>query len=262
MSEKIVKVTNGKVVNYKISATGYKTIYGSQLITADTTISKNMITESDPNGVYSLGDRIGNMASFVGYFNSINPDDNSTQKYAVFVLDAAYRGRASYVGNLGTYSGLPLPNNSSVNSTESATYNGDVMYQTYTTSQLQNSAFALCRQYSVVLGGQTYYAQFPNINELSMIAGENGTAGEDFRESLDDLDPTLTSYSNNSLKSWNIAGTSNNMIIASTLGHPDSYNTQKCWYCYTGINVTKSLYNETPLYQTYGVIPVFEIPVE
>ena len=263
MSSKTVKVTSGKVLNYKISASGYKTIYGSKVVTANSTINHTLVPESSSNGVYSLGDRIGNMASFVGYFNSINPDTQVAQKYAVFVLDAAYRGKRYWARNSSIPgSSVPLPeyNNSenALNSTESATYNTDLMYNTFSSSQLADSSFELCRNVSVVLDGITYYGQMPNLKELTLIAGESGDSGLAHRQFLDNLDPTLTSYPNNSLVSLNMENNSSGRVFASTWYSGYSGNT----WCLIKGNYNIISFEYIAYYGQYGVIPVFEIPVE
>lgn len=249
MSEKIVKVTNGKVLNYKISASGYKTVYGSKVVTANSTINHTLVPESSQNGVYSLGDRIGNMASFVGYFNSINPDDNSSQKYAVFVLDAAYRKRENRWGNNSKFSGddVTLPQyangTAALAATESAEYNENLMYSKFTIDQLSDSAFAFCRSKSVVLDEVTYYAHLPNIAELKMIY--------DNRSQLDSFDPTASSYSSVSFSTWDFA----NSVIWSSTWSNSGY---QAW--------SYQNYNSNPYtmayYSTGGIVPVFEIPVE
>lgn len=261
MSEKIVKVTNGKVLNYKISASGYKTIYGSKVVTANSTISHNLVSESSQNGVYSLGDRIGNMASFVGYFNSIKPDDNSTQKYAVFVLDAAYRTRTAYIQWDADINKVPLTAHSTSSDaladTASATYNGDMMASAYTTAELHDCAFLLCRQFSVVLGGKTYYAQFPNLAEMAMIFGEDGNSGKQQRAFLDSLDPTLSGLSGYwSLEDWCFSSDQNNKRTWSSTW----CGSQKAWFLSNNYN--NKAYDVLGYSNGCGVIPVFEIPVE
>lgn len=242
MSEKIVKVTNGKILNYKISASGYKTIYGSKLITADTSISKNMITEESAEGVYSLGDRIGGIASFVCYFNSTNRETNVDTKYAVFVLDAKYRG-AYYALASSSIPDFPSYNNSSaaLNSTDSATYNTNFALE----SGITVPAFTFARN-AATLTSLNIPSQLPNCYEAVQIWAN--------RAYLDSIDPTLSDYSTNSLERWNCGNDSTSVkagvwtasawpvTSSGQVGFNDPY--------YNNINYQKS------------VIPVFEIPVE
>lgn len=238
MSSKTVKITNGKILNYKISAPNYKTIYGSQLITADGTITKNMIPDTSADGVYSLGDRIGNIATFVCYFNSTNPETLADQKYAVFVLDAKYRTRARYYNSGVVWGDVPANNN-----TVSGTYN-----TTYICSvnNVGNPPFFWDARNAatIILDGVTYQSQLPNIAETQAIFTN--------KSSLDEYDPTLGDYSNNSLSSWNMEGNSGSKV----------YTCNKGSYYYT-IIINNSGGTDTissgDSYQ--GVVPVFEIPV-
>lgn len=252
-STKTVKVTNGKIVNYTITAPGYKTINGSQLITADTAINKNMIAETDPNGVYSLGDRIGGIASFVCYFNSTNPETNVDTKYAVFVLDAQYRN-ASKLGCPNTYQNLMPQYTFSDMATaltrkESATWNTNTIINGVSAYSETCPAFTLCRQVSVTLGGQTYQGQLPNMYELYQIWQNKAT--------LDTLDPTLASYSSKSLTSWNMGSgyaicLQSQFEVRSDLG--SSY--------ILALNSSGTAEYAEIAGSLRGVIPVFEIPVE
>lgn len=247
MSSKTVKITNGKILNYKISAPNYKTIYGSKLITADSTISHNMIAESDPNGVYSLGDRIANMATFVCYFNSINPDTSAQQTYAVFVLDAAYRSNniRCFPGS-GNY--LPLHEYNALTATESATYNMNVISNGYDIASFP--AFKMCQD--IVLPNLNITAKLPNAYELKQIWGGDRSSSDAlaFRQSLDALDPTLSDYTSKALANWNSGY--NTYIWASTQYQTDRFS------CIRQNGTVTYEYSSTEL----GAIPVFEIPVE
>lgn len=245
-TNKIVKITNGKILNYKISAPNYKTIYGSQLITADTTINRNMVAEVDPNGVYSLGDRIGDIASFVCYFNSTNPETNVDTKYAVFVLDAKYRTRTT----LGTFGSLTYYDNgnlqTAIDRTISATYNNNTIINSATTS---TPAVTHCRQFSITLGGNVYQAQLPNMNELYNI-WQN-------RTQLDTFDPTVSDYTSISLTNWGGSGE-----------YPVSFCSNYESPSHVGNSYTMALSSSGDIAYisisggVRGVVPVFEIPVE
>lgn len=242
MSEKIVKITNGKILNYKISASGYKTIYGSQVISSDTTINKEMIAENDPNGVYSLGDRIGGIASFVCYFNSTNPETNVDQKYAVFVLDAKYRNN-NLQWAVSNSVVLPLYTTSNVlTSTDSATYNTSTVLNNNTPSNYP--AFNFARN-AATLAELNIQSQLPNAYELKQIF--------DNRVFLDTVDPTLTDYSSLSLTSW-IGGTENRCWSSNQIE-----NYRACVVTNDGSVSSNWSGFEADL---GGVIPVLEIPVE
>ena len=251
-TNKTVKITNGKILNYKISAPNYKTIYGSQLITADTTINRNMIAEVDPNGVYSLGDRIGDIASFVCYFNSTNPETNVNTKYAVFVLDAKYRGLAQ-LGGANAYQNL-MPRYyftdiaTALTRKESATWNTDTIINGAPTYSETCPAFTLCRQVSININGQIYQGQLPNMYELYQIRAN--------KETLDTFDPTLSDYPNNSLSDWNMGSTSNYTYVLQSQYEIPNNNPANIEL------LTKTGTTYTALTSDWGVVPVFEIPVE
>jgi len=246
MSSKIVKVTNGKILNYTIKANGYKTINGSQLITADTTISKNMVTEVDPNGVYSVGDRLGGIASFVCYFNSTDPDNNTDQKYAVFVLDASYRVLSTKWAtstNPGDFLPQYTNNALALEAKESATYNTNLMLNNVSSATIP--AFTTASNASTVtVNGVTYSSQLPNIYELNEI-NTNKTA-------LDTADPTVSDYSANSLATICTSG-----IWSSTFrGKLSGTSNRGAFY------ISNSAVGSTNVTGTFAIAPVFEIPVE
>lgn len=263
MSEKIVKVTNGKILNYKISASGYKTIYGSKLISANTTINKNMIAESDPNGVYSLGDRIGNIATFVCYFNSTNPETLVDQKYAVFVLDAKYRkGSYTMCGGdtiIGTpiYNSITVADNKVTNVVTSATYSTDYVINHYNPDgNFPFQPYYYARA-AATLPSLNIQSQLPNVAELKEIWNN--------REFLDSIDPTLQDYPNNSLVSWRINGDANYRVWSSTEGYNTvDYITNPTWGVVSNGDVVAIYKNyDSHSYGGYnGVIPVFEVPVD
>lgn len=263
MSSKTVKITNGKIINYTISADGYKTINGSKLITNDDSININMIAETDPNGVYSLGDRIGGIASFAGYFNGINPDTNINQTYAIFVLDAKYRGHTNWVSSSYAdpyITGLPRYDTEvkAQAATDPATWTNDFLLQNASTAGGTIYAINFARNYKITINGQIYSSQLPNANELSTIF--------DNRVALDTFDPTVSDYPNNSLTTWsNYSGYFNYSARTCTIG-----NQYGAWMLGTSgsggtRNKTWSLSGHRPSDASWAydlqIIPVFEIPV-
>lgn len=236
MSEKIVKVTNGKILNYKISASGYKTIYGSKLISANTNITHNMIAENDPNGVYSLGDRIGNIASFVCYYT-----DENNNKYAVFVLDAQYRSYGGLSNGDVWAQDTGLPNYSS--SDDFINLSGNPLSATYCSNYITTSysaeefpGFAWCN--NIILASLNITAKVPNPYELKQIY--------DNKTTLDSIDPTVSDYSSKAL----------NTVLSSA------------WTCYENNNyyfwffANGGFGSGDPKYYEKNIVPVFEIPVE
>lgn len=207
-----------------------------------------------------VGDRL-DKATYVGTFNAEDPNA-PTQSYAIFVLDAAYRGKRTWgdiEGSILSYEQpIPLPvystGQDALDATESATWNGNTMYGYYSTSQLENSAFDFCRNNSVSVNGVSYNAQLPNLKELDIIAGDN-TA---FRQLLDSFDPTVSEYPNNSLENWNIEGTSDNYVLSSDAS-VDDYG-RRIWTLQISSG-NKNFGNPRVRTDAYGVIPIFEIPI-
>lgn len=235
MSSKTVKITNGKILNYKISAPNYKTIYGSQLITADGTITKNMVPETSADGVYSLGDRIGNIASFVCYYT-----DEDNHKYAVFVVDAKYRsyGGLSNGDVWAQDTGLPNYDSSTYfkdlsGNPLSATYCSNYIATSYSTTEFPG--FAWCN--NIILASLNITAKVPNPYELKQIY--------DNRTILDNIDPTVSDYSSKAL----------NTVLSSA------------WTCYENNMYYFWFFSNDgfgsgdPKYYDKNIVPVFEIPV-
>lgn len=258
MSSKIVKITNGKIVNYTISADGYKTIHGSELITADTTINKNMILDNDPNGVYSLGDRIGNCATFVCYFNSTDPNTGLDKTYAVFVLDAKYRTTANWGGGV-PLTGIPTYN-PPYNVLQSATWLNDALLENARQANIAPGTLNVCRRYSIVVGGQRIEAQLPNAKELLEIYGSDPSVSLQHRQFIDSKDPTVNDY-----PSFSIANCYNNNTWTSTVMQNGNNTGAWCSNIYYGA-LNWSWHGQREHDATWNrvwqVIPVFEIPVE
>lgn len=248
MSSKTVKITNGKILNYTIFADGYKTVNGSKLITSNDPININMLPSTSANGIYSLGDRLGGIASFAFYFNATNPETNVDTTYAVFVSDAQYRAKKAFYYTSGSLNpNLPIYNtdNAAKEAPDSATFNTNHWVAMSNYSATNYPAVAFARELSITVGNETYYGQIPSLKELISIKA--------VAKNIDDNDPTLSSYSSNSLETWNIGGNSSSAVWSSTL-----YGQTSAGNYYVGSGGTV-----TPAYFTgqYGVVPIFEIPV-
>lgn len=254
---KTVNVTTGKVLHYTIKKAGYKPVSGSKLITDSETINVNMIPESSSDGVYTFGDRIGGVASFFGYFDSVNPNTQATQKYACFVLDAQYRTSGKIWYNSSTppsQTVIPRYGSSAeaLAATESATYNTQAIIDALSPVSGRNyEAFYWARNPNgqsliISVDGNSYVPQLPNIKEVSMIYN--------FKSQLDALDPTLSSYSSMSLDSWTFTngGVWGSTAISFQHYGPGSYDR------YGEVN---NWYGRQASDYKFGVVPVFEIPV-
>jgi len=253
---KTVNVTTGKVLHYTIKKDGFKPVTGSKLITGNETININMVSSESTDGAYVFGDRLGGVATFVGYFDSVDPNTQATQKYAYFVLDAQYRNSYKNVAYEGSAPwNVPLYNSveNALNAKESATYMTNWVYDNFGSS-IGTDAYALWyyarnpngQSLIVNVDGVPYSPQVPNFYELNQIF-ENRTA-------LDAQDPTATTYPDLSLTNWPRGDAG---YTASSTGWT---NWQELAYAMWGINSSGSK-NSVDLGWRSGVIPVFEIPV-
>lgn len=255
-TSKTVNVTTGKVLNYTVSKTGYKTVHGSKLITGNMlgadAITVNMVPSEATTGTYVFGDRIGGVASFYMYFDSINPDTQVAQKYAVFVLDAAYRWHGAWNGGVSDWVTMATDSNTALNSTESATYRcGKILdHVTPTSGSYQPIYYAMNpngQSLIITVGGVNYQAVVPNAKELLTMW--------QYRTQLDAIDPTLAAGTGTlSLTNW--YGIDGNYGVWTCM----SYNSERGW------NINK--YGNVGEYIAYydyrfdlGSFPVFEIPV-
>lgn len=161
-TSKTVNVTTGKILNYQITKEGYKPVTGSIYVDSDKVINVNMISTSSSNEVYTLGDRILGMASFVCYYkpggeydtkpistalisqtvgngltnigvkkgifeNQINPNDNKTGRIETYEFeydgsDWIFDGNAVNLGDYGIF----------YNTISSTISSGDKLEITYT----------------------------------------------------------------------------------------------------------------------------------
>lgn len=190
-------------------------------------------------------DRVDGKATVAGFWTN-----GDGQRYAVCVADAAYRG-VGHWGNFDGDVGLPYYNSSTLalNAQESATYNTDIILA----SQYASSATAciFVRNISAIaIDGKTFQGQLPNISEILMIYNDKDT--------LDTYDTTLTEYPDNSLSSWNIGGSSSYRVWSST--RISSYEDWILFYMYWSSRY--SIDNAVQHNSTYGIIPIFEIPVD
>lgn len=258
MSSKTTKVTNGKILNYKITAPGYKTIYGSTCVESDLTIQKEMVPATSADGVYTIGDRLGDIASFVCYFNGADPDTQVAQKYAVFLLDAKYRSntKLSNTFNDGRYASAPycLPNcyinyddrTAPMIDTHTSTWSTTCVLNTYEPGAFPG--FDVARNAATItLNGTVYQSQLANAYECYYAWY--------YRIQLDAVDPTVSSYSQFALTPW---GFGSGYVWSATRADGN----QMMWVVDTSGNVRIMGPGHGPtLDAACGNLPVFEIPV-
>lgn len=186
-------------------------------------------------------DRVDGKATVAGFWT-----DGNGQRYAVCVVDAAYRSGSKYWSI--TAVDTSLPNYKSLEAVlaagESGTWNTDTILNNYTPSDYP--AFNVARNACTVsVDGQTFESCLLNAAELLMINTD--------RAALDTYDTTLTEYPNNSLSGWNIEGNSGGYCWTS-----NEFNDDSAWQKPIG----KPWGNGNKYNNNIGVIPVIEIPVD
>lgn len=267
---KTVNVTTGKVLHYTIKKDGFKPVTGSKLITGNETININMVSTESSDGAYVFGDRIGGVATFVGYFDSVDPNTQATQKYAYFVLDAKYRTKSLLFGRYYS-SDLPLPKYNVGDgqgtsfpfigdSKESATYNTRTivdflnekgLYDNEYWTAIKNTINPNGQSIIVTVDGVPYSPVMPNAPELLQICNN--------QVALDLADPTAEEYPNNKLTNWQIGTTDNYdyFVTSSNAGWRYDFRPGVGGY----YQQTSGNYKNTDANGYFSTCPIFEIPV-
>lgn len=238
-------VSGGQVIN--ITGTT-----GSESLTVDDVmiaVNKGWTVAGGPQPIpdWQVGDRLDGKATFVGYFDSVNPDDSSTQRYAFFALDGNYRAGKTGLTEYGiTFNNL-LPthdyNTSFIGQhlseiTESATYSMSVVKTLGINSY---PAFKAADNISVSFNGTTYTAVVPNLVEVKAIW--------DNRATIDSVDPSGV----RTLATWGMwdGESSYDRVISTTIR-----NSQGAFQYNSGGN-----FAENHFYAQFGFVPIIEIPV-
>lgn len=196
--------------------------------------------EPTPGGtILHQYDRVDNKATVAGFWT-----DGNGQRYAVCVVDAQYRSWGQMWSESDEDTLLPNYSSSSeaLASGESGTYNTDTILNNYTATDYE--AFNVARNAcTVTVDNKTFTSCLPNLKELDMLYQDRNT--------LDTYDPTLSSYSQNSLSSWNIGGNSYYICWSSTEAKLNA-----------GWSLESGSLKKYTKYYAFGVIPVIEIPVD
>lgn len=243
---KIVKVSQGKVVDYSVKKDGFKPVIGSSLITSDKTINVKMVSTTSSTSAYNFGDRIGDIATVVGDYT----DDNG-QTYTFAVLDAKYMGVKQWYKDDPTSEAFGLrvvdfPPES--NSHDSATYNTNVILSRDDASDFQ--AFNFAHSTRLDIGGATYYSQLPNAYEVRQIYN--------MRNEIYDVDPTKNDFPDYNLSTWTFKNGSEERNCVWTSSIKES-----------GLYYRPHLLMQNGVWNTdggasrnyyWGVTPIFEIP--
>ena len=193
---------------------------------------------------WQVGDRLDNKASFVGYFDSINPNTQTSQRYAVFALDAVYRSLTVKFCGLGSSGNFTPSYSSAANARgakESATYNTDYMLTANNSNLELLQGYTSARQATTVsYKGVTYNAQTPNFVEIELI--------KNYYTTLDTKDPTITDNPTKTLDAMLTAGIWSSTLYYST--YLNSFYVKKTTATYARASNNY-----------YGIVPVIEIPV-
>jgi len=241
MATKTVKVTNGKILNYKMSAPNYKPLESDVLIQGDTTVTRTMLPLIDPNNFYVVGDRLADKASFVGYYITVDPNTNIETRNAIFILDAKYRTFNVWWSGGSFVSPLIDMSDTTAQSTKiSSTYLTNLAVSVIPTDN--NSAPVYARAAATVqYNGVTYQSQLPTVPALKMIVAKS--------QLLEKSDPTISSYADKKI-------TASNTFWSSCVR---AYNGGQAWVVsYSGSVSNKNFYYGQGALLT---VPIFEIPI-
>ena len=188
-------------------------------------------------------DRVDGKATVAGFWT-----DGNGQRYAVCVVDAAYRISRAYPNTQWAVSSgdTQLTNytywENALNCTESGTWNTDTILNNYTPSNYP--AFNAARNAtSATIDNKSFLSCLPNAAELQMIWND--------RVALDTYDTTLTDYPTMSLSDFNFGG---NSAWSST-----ERNADYAWLIYKNGNDSAE---PKTAWSSNGIIPIIEIPVD
>ncbi len=188
---------------------------------------------------FKFGDRIDNKATVVGTFES-----NDGKKYVFAVLDSSYYGKTRYASGLkGIDTGLPNYTTAEevLVAKESATYNTDYILNKY--KDKATEAFTHCKSIEPLnFNGKKYNCQLPNAYELKQIYNNS--------EKLYELDPTTSTNTSYNLANWIFNG----IHIVWSSNEQNSDNAWTLLSVGAGYEYAKN--------QTFGFIPIIEIPLE
>ena len=140
-------------------------------------------------------DRVDGKATVAGFWT-----DGNGQRYAVCVVDAAYRSGSGMTWT-DYYADTPLPNYSSSSTAlaagESGTWNTGTILNNYTPTNYPAFNFAR-NACTVTIDNQNFESCLPNLAELKIIYDNKAT--------LDIYDTTLSNYSARSLSTFTFGG--------------------------------------------------------
>lgn len=80
-TEKTIKIQKNKILTYSVNKEGFKTVYGSTVVSQNQNINVEMKNLSSETGAFQLGDRLFGISSFVDYFIPSGTYDVDSLKY-------------------------------------------------------------------------------------------------------------------------------------------------------------------------------------
>lgn len=80
-TNKSVKIQKNKILTYSVNKPGFKTIYGTEIVSENNTININMINLQSASEPFQLGSRLFGISSFVDYFIPSGEYDLDSLKY-------------------------------------------------------------------------------------------------------------------------------------------------------------------------------------
>jgi hypothetical protein len=183
-------------------------------------------------------DRVDGKATVADFWT-----DGNGQRYAVCVVDAAYRSGSTMIWGRTVDTLLPdYPDfNNAYGATESGTYNTDTILNNYTPTDYPAFNFAR-NACTVTVDNKTFVSCLPNFRELYRLRLDKVT--------LDTYDPTLSNYSSRSLTNFRFGGAG--------AWSSNEYNSNYAW-CLGPSDYGNGVIKSS---QSYGVCPVIEIPVD
>lgn len=80
-TEKSIKIQKNKILTYSVNKSGFKSVYGSILVSENQDININLKNLEDVTEPFQLGDRLFGISSFVDYFTPSGTYDVDSLKY-------------------------------------------------------------------------------------------------------------------------------------------------------------------------------------
>lgn len=118
-TEKTIKIQKNKILTYSVNKAGFKTVYGSTIVSENQTINVEMKNLSSETGAFQLGDRLFGISSFVDYFTPSGTYDVDSLKY-ISVTQTTGTGltniavvKETWISKVETELGIETPKGSS-----------------------------------------------------------------------------------------------------------------------------------------------------